>query len=877
VNDIPQRLAAILAADIAGYTRLMERDEAGVVAAWRRARAEAIDPTVARHRGRIVKLTGDGFLAEFQTAESAVKAALDMQAAFRSLFGAEPVERRIAFRMGVNLGDIWVDAEDIYGAGVNVAARLESLAEPGGICISGAVHDAVKHKIAARCDDLGLQTVKNVVEPIRAWRVRAADAAPQSRTSTPPVSRQTRPLLGYAATAAAAAALATGLYWLAMRDPEARWLEEVALPRIEASLAVADWESAFALAKEAETRAPESRDVAELWPRIAWRVTIPSNPPGATVFRQAYTAPDDRWEELGKTPLTDIRIPYGLSRLRFEFPGHRTMVRALGGTHLNWTQLAGANILLDGLLVGPDAYTLDTPESLPADKVRVPGWTFAAGGQTLALQDFFIGRYEVTNAEYKRFVDAGGYERSSLWDPIVVDGVAIPWQEAMRMFVDRTGRPSPSTWEGSDFRPGEGGLPVSGVSWYEAAAYARFAGQELPTAHHWQQALANSMFPWLLPLSNLGGTAPRAVADSRAMTHVGAFDMTGNVREWTSTAIGEQRIILGGSWNDPYYIAGTADTAAAPADRSPGNGIRLAIMQDEPAVAAVIRAPLVSRTTVSPAREVQPVGDDVYAAYGRAFDYDRGLLNATVESVDATRAWTSERIRFDAAYGTGERVLLHLYLPASGSPPYQTVVYWPGWDTFGLDDVDEYFAKQLDFVVKSGRAVAFPVYKGIFSRRIGNSRARPDFDTVAYRDNTIDGVKDLRRTIDYLETRGEIDRNSLAFFGYSWGGVNGPTALAQEPRLRLAIIDIGLLPPMSTTPEVDPVNALPRVRVPVLMLSGEFDAMVPMDNARRYFELIGTPATDKRHVVAVGGHFIPRDVLIRETLDWLDERFGVPR
>src|SRR5690606_15458398 len=167
---------------------------------------------------------------------------------------------------------------------------------------------------------------------------------------------------------------------------------------------------------------------------------------------------------------------------------------------------------------------------------------------------------------------------------------------------------------------------------------------------------------------------------------------------------------------------------------------------------------------------------------------------------------------------------------------YQTVVYWPGWDTFGLDDADEYFAKQLDFIVKSGRAVAFPIYKGTFERRVGN--VRPDFDTVAYRDNAIDTVKDMRRTIDYLETREDIDGRALAFFGYGWGGVNGPMALAQEPRFRVAVIDIGLLPPMATIPEVDPVNALPRVHVPVLLLSGEFDAMVPVENARRYFELL---------------------------------------
>jgi class 3 adenylate cyclase len=761
-TDIPQRLAAILAADIAGYTRLMERDEAGIVSAWRRARAEVIDPTIAEHRGRIVKLTGDGFLAEFSTAESAVKAALAMQQSFAALFGHMPADNRVAFRMGVNLGDIWVDAEDIYGAGVNVAARLESLAEPGCLCISGAVHDAIKHKIAVRYEDLGLQTVKNVAEPIRAWRVRSA--APATASAPQPTPTAPRKIGGYVVTAAVAAGVAAGVFWFLSRDADGRWLDEEAIPQIEAYLDVADWESAYALAKEAEARVPDSADLAELWARISWRVTIPSDPPGATVFRQAYDAPDGEWEELGKTPLTNIHFPYGLSRLRFELTGYRPLVRALGGGHLNWQELAsGGEGMFDMLLVGPETYKLDTEATLPEGKVRVPGWGFASAGNVLRLEDFFLGRYEVTNAEYKAFVDAGGYERWSLWDPIVVNGETMPFEEAKRLFTDRTGRPGPSTWEGSDFRPGEDGLPVTGVSWYEARAYARFAGQELPTVHHWQQALANSMFPWLLPASNFAGAGPRAVAESRAMSYVGAFDMAGNVREWTATAIGDARVILGGSWNDPYYIAGVSDTAASPTDRSAGNGIRLAITSDEPTVAAAVRAPLATRTTAAPALAKEPVSDDVYAAYGRVFDYDQGPLNASVDATHTTHVWTRERITFDAAYG-GERMLLYLYLPTTSSPPYQTVVYWPGWDTFALNDADEYFSKQIDFIVKSGRAVAFPIYKGIFERK--DARGRGAFDTATYRDNTIDTVKDLRRTVDYLDTRREIDRNALAYFGY---------------------------------------------------------------------------------------------------------------
>jgi eukaryotic-like serine/threonine-protein kinase len=724
---------------------------------------------------------------------------------------------------------------------------------------------------------LEIEEIRNALAPSRTTGTVVSADRRENRSHQGPRTLSTRIALGaIGAVTLLTIALAGALYWFFYQDRDRRWLTEEVIPQIEKHLDVADWEPAYALAREADARVPDSPELAELWTRISWRVTIPSEPPGATVYRQAYLATGDDWEVLGQTPLENIRIPYGLSRLRFELEGHRPLVRAIGGGHLNWSELTGGTQLLDSLLVGPETYRLDTEHTLPTDKVRVPGWSMSLGGETLKLDDFFIGRHEVTNAEFKMFVDAGGYARADLWEPVLVNSAPLAFDSAVARFTDRTGRPGPSTWEAGDYPEGWGGHPVTGVSWYEASAYARFKGEELPTAYHWHQALANSMFPWLLPISNFGREGPRPVADSHAMSYVAAFDLPGNVREWTANALGDERVILGGSWNDPYYIVGASDTSAPPLDRSPGNGIRLAVTRDSPTVALRVRAPVVSRSAVSPVLGRRPASDETYDAYGRMFDYGRGPLNASVVATSATRVWARERIEFNAGYGT-ERMLLHLYLPSSGAPPYQTVVYWPGWDTLRLDDVDGYFAKQVDFIVKSGRAVAFPIYRGSFERRVGDARALPDFNTTAYRDNVLDTVKDLRRTIDYLETRQDVDAGRLAFFGYSWGGVNGPAALAQEPRLKLAVINIGMLPPMESIPEVDPLHALPRVRVPVLMLSGEFDPLVPVHNARRYFELIGAKPAEKRHVIALGGHYIPRDLVIRESLDWLDRHLGPAR
>ncbi len=176
-REVQRRLSAVLAADVVGYTSLMEADTDATVAAWQTARAEIVDPAIAGHSGRIVKHTGDGFLAEFPSIQDAVRCALALQ---QQLAGS-PLD----FRMGVNFGDIVDDGEDIHGEGVNIAARIEGLADPGGICISGGVSEQIRTPIAASYQDIGEQQVKHVSAPVRVYRL-----APAGQTAKPPPKTQ---------------------------------------------------------------------------------------------------------------------------------------------------------------------------------------------------------------------------------------------------------------------------------------------------------------------------------------------------------------------------------------------------------------------------------------------------------------------------------------------------------------------------------------------------------------------------------------------------------------------------------------------------------------------------------------------------------------
>jgi adenylate cyclase len=189
---VQRRLAAILAADVVGFSRLMETDEAGTLAALKSRRRDVLDPLVAKHEGRVFKITGDGVLVEFASAVNAVQCAADLQHAMARANSDQPEDRHVVLRIGVNLGDVMIEGSDLYGDGVNIAARLEALADPGGILVSGTAFDHIKSKVRVGFDDLGAKSLMNIAEPVRTYRVTdtpaVAVAAPKPTSGKPSIA-----------------------------------------------------------------------------------------------------------------------------------------------------------------------------------------------------------------------------------------------------------------------------------------------------------------------------------------------------------------------------------------------------------------------------------------------------------------------------------------------------------------------------------------------------------------------------------------------------------------------------------------------------------------------------------------------------------------
>jgi formylglycine-generating enzyme required for sulfatase activity/dienelactone hydrolase len=640
-----------------------------------------------------------------------------------------------------------------------------------------------------------------------------------------------------------------------------RWAREQAIPQIRQLADSALTEAAYSLALEARRVIPNDSSLGVLWMRITMLANIHTEPSGARVYRRDYLADSAAWEYLGITPVDSFRIPNGLSLLRFEKDG--------------FAPLEVAGWPLDS------AFALGDGRAVPAGMVRVPGGLIEvlniSGLEHLApvsVGTYLMDAYEVTNRQFKEFVDSGGYRRREFWDrPFELDGKPLSWDAAIARFTDRTGRPGPSTWEAGGYPAGQGNYPVSGVSWYEAAAYATYAHKSLPTIYHWGWAATPFLSMWIVPRSNFDGTGPAPVGSHRAGPY-GTFDMAGNVREWCLNATGSGRYILGGGWNDPPF-AFNYPYAQQPSDRSPTNGIRLArYLPGDTTVAVASRPALVMLRDFSKER---PVPDGIFQVYRRLYDYDRTPLHAVVEESDSSaEEFIRQRITFDAAYGN-ERVTAYLFLPKHGRPPYQTVVYFPGANAIDERSFTSSETGFYDFIVKSGRAVMFPIYKSTYERGDNLHTWHAD-ETNFYKDHVIMWAKDLRRSIDYLQTRSDIDTARLAYYGFSWGGYLGGLMPAVEPRFRTVVLFIAGFVNVRGQPEVEPINFLPRITAPVLMLNGRYDHYFPVESSQRpFFRLLGTPSQHKRLVISEGGHDVPRTQLIAETLTWLDRYLGPVR
>ena len=689
------------------------------------------------------------------------------------------------------------------------------------------------------------------------------------------------PLLAGASAAVILVGAGIGGIWGYTLYSSLRWSQHVALPEIARRIEVNDYYGAFELASEVERRVGVTPVLDPVWGAISANASFETEPVGAVVSYRRYDDADAPWTQLGKTPIPPTRVPRGVLLFQIERAGYVTQTFA---------RVASTSFDPGTIYHWHSRFVLEPFDAKQGDVVPVQGGRFGQVplgsipvDSAYELERFFIDRTEVRNVDYQAFVLADGYSNPAFWTEPFVDGDRIlSFEEAMRRFVDATGRPGPASWIAGRFPEGRADYPVGGISWYEAMAYARFRNRQVPTLYHWSAAALpqveaiEPLAPALAEQSNLDSTGPLPVGSTSGLSMAGAVDMFGNVAEWVSTARGEnERFILGLGWPDPSYMAAIG-SGASPWSRLPSQGVRLATY---------------------PSRKLD---ESLFAKIDvQDIDYETlDLLSAkalhVLEGVVRDQAPPASFIEHELTLPDGTQVTrvelrsvyddilpVLLLKPDDIEQPYQAIIWFGGLNAIRYRDNTSLYRFDLRvarFLSESGRMLVVPIWTGTFERNDGSSLRRFISDPTQRNEMISTWASDLRLVMDHLDGRDDVEHGNVALIGLSSGAFISPMLAIGDDRFSTIMLWGGGFTrslSQNTSEAIRNISVVRHTTLPVLMLNGRHDPLFPLELQQTYFRMLGTPAEHKRHVVYDAGHLSwPRGDFVRENLDWLDHYLG---
>lgn len=640
--------------------------------------------------------------------------------------------------------------------------------------------------------------------------------------------------------------------------------------RIEALIDKEEYIEAFGIAMDYYEKLPKDSLILNKLNQTSIETDIRSNPEGAEVYYKDIDS--DEWEFLGETPLF-TRMPGTFSSAR----GYINFKITKEG-YADYVLLTTVGVINRLSLRKERNYFELTPLSeAKSNMVRIPGGNtrlFVAelgDLNVVDLKSYWIDKFEVTNTEYQNFINAGGYKNKIYWDKIIgEDGESINWEDAMELFVDQSGLHGPSTWSNGTYQANQENHPVMGVSWYEAKAYAKWAGKSLPTIYHWYKAAMR----WgessvISPRSNFSG-APSEVGKYNVLSYFGCFDMAGNAREWgTNPHKNGNRSIMGGGYNDEAYFF-TDNFSQHPINRYKTNGFRCVIISDEET--NLSSSDTLIQTFTRDFYSFKPISDEVFNIYNGMFKYDKIPLNEKVvaDKIDINEVWYKKVVEINAAYGQ-ERLPLNVFIPKNESPPFKTIVYVPGSNSITTRNSKNLTAENFGFLMRSGYALIMPIFMGTYERRYPEFPNYVENDSKIYADQMIMMVKDYSRAIDYVEAQDDFI-NEVYYYGISWGGMLGPLFLANEDRIKKAVWQVAGLGARETRPEASPLTFLSRINKPVLMLNGIYDQYFPFETSQKpMYDLLSLREPMKKMVTYNSAHSPPWSQTSKEILNWFKD------
>ena len=917
------RLLTLVFTDIVDSTALKSSKgdfEAGELIARDREHVEAF----ARETGgRVIDWAGDGCFLTFETSSAAV------------LFGIKLQETHLEnpelprLRIGIHMGEVTERTKPdgtvrVEGLAVDITARIESLAHPDQVLISNPVYDSARQRMprgklvwkhhgeyqlkgfdeSIEICEAGLDGLSPMHSPDKsekAWPVGGNDTTSELASQKGAVRaeektggdlrlllrlfRRPTGILTFVVIAVGVVFLLTYLPSIQKSKIEANttWARDVAIPDIRELVANEKFVDAYALALDAREYLPDDTGLAELIEQSTADMTFVSDYEGYVLWNKPYNSPESEWVRVASVP-GEARIAVGMYRWKAEKEGIISR---------EWAEEVLARTTPPNPLYGDMAQlVLPVQEgtSKPDDMAFVPASIFIPGitGVPIApisLPEFFIDIHEVTNAQYQEFVDAGGYSDPGYWnEPFVLNGERLSFEEAMTHFKNTTGHPGPATWEINAYPDGLDEYPVSGVSWYEAMAYAAFVHKSLPTVYHWARATfspieaSHPITPYLARFSNFDADADLAPVGSAAgLTTSGALDMAGNVREWCLNQSGEQSMSLGGKWDDPEYMINFALPVDS-WDRDTGNGFRCMKLPEGQTLSESVLGDFDTQSRFN--TDAPLVNDDVFEQYlslFRSYDTSRPF-DPEEEMIDDTRK-SHTRYRITIQSYNDDVIPIYLDVPKSISGAVPVVVYFPGVNSLFQNAFEEAPHEDVSYIPKSGRILVKPVLTGMYER-LNSSSSLFQSDLAARGRLTQAWAKDLSRVLDYLETREDVDSDAITYMGVSLGAITAPLMANADGRFKvMVLIGGGIAPTVFDNPLPAATMTITQARhvsIPVLLMNGRYDYLFPVEQSQiPYFEAFGAPTENKKMILYDAGHVtLPRAEVIKETLLWLD-RFKV--
>ncbi len=683
----------------------------------------------------------------------------------------------------------------------------------------------------------------------------------------------------------ALAALLVPAAWLFSRHRANLRRASDSVARVEGLTRSGKYFEAYDLAVEVRKHLPGDATIARLMPLISDDLSASTDPSGVRVYLKRFSLdasgsfPSRRL--VGITPISHLQIARGEYLMYLEKDGYAPLSRTVSSSLNRAASALGSSTALRV------EQKLMEASKVPDRMVFVPGGEYkllSYGKPTeksARLGDYFIDQFEVTNREYKEFIAAGGYLKKEFWKyPFVKDGKQLSWEQAMRhLLKDRTGLPGPRSWANQSFSEGKAQNPVTDITWYEAAAYAAFRGKQLPTVFQWEKASRIGTFtkfgwtmPWGLESDEMidyranfktDGTAPVDSFEFGTSPY-GAYNMAGNAAEWLLNRRGNHFATAGGSWGDPPYMFGFY--GAFPGFYSSNRlGFRCVLNASK---ATGDQGAMRLETDEVP--RYKPTSEASFNAWLSHYRYDKAPLNAKIAEVVDSAEWHREKITYDGA--NDERAMAYLYLPKNSQKPFQVINFIPGASAFYSLTIPQYVALVVQPYIQSGRAVFVVVLKGYVERMWPQDHKSSALSSVKHREEMVNWVTDVRRGLDYLETRSDIDAGKIAFLDISTEEYLIVPAI--EPRYRSVVLMGYGLPKiyLHCIAEANPIYFAPHIRPPKLMLNGLYDEVATFKStAEPLYLLLREP---KRLEVYAGGHIAPFEIAVPIVNGWLDKTMG---